>query len=648
MRNQNKFAVSAIFLMIFSCGRLRDLAKGREGGDADEEVRTSKNYAMLDTYKNCDDLNENLSQQFKSYRQEEGGDQQDVQPVNAPGTTSPGSADGANPRSVSATNVQEMGIDEADLLKVGKTHFYVVNRSGIHLIDRQSFKEVGVIETTGFFNTTIYAYDERLIVIGGRSDASLSSTVVRSYAIDAGKSPALEKERTFKGNLLDSRLKEKHLIMVLDSSMSRPTESTFATLGKGSRAFSVVTNEDRVNDVNCSRVVRAPYFEGEFPSLMLQEIINIATDDPEREPQIIATHNASSGLYMGQNSLYLYRNGGSFGGNSTVITKVIFKEDSGEPMVVARGTVNGYVKDQWAFHEYGDQDVLAVATTFGHVSRSIQEGQPTSSNHLMLLEQQSGDLKIKSEVDPYGENEDIRAVRYIGSMAYVVTFKKTDPLFAFDLSDVSHPVLLGDLKIPGFSVYMHPLPENHMIGIGFDALDMGDFAWFQGLQVSLFDVSNPKDMKRIDNHIVGARGSSSEVTSDHHAFFANPDRNIFAIPAIELEKSDSNRGDSAYGDVLKFSGAILYGIDGAALKESGRVSHQDLMGPACVNRLKSGRWWQDTQGSYDINRVVVLDDHLYSVSRFGIKRHALEAPFASDSTVAFADISNECASAPEY
>ena len=118
-----------------------------------------------------------------------------------------------------------------------------------------------------------------------------------------------------------------------------------------------------------------------------------------------------------------------------------------------------------------------------------------------------------------------------------------------------------------------------MIGLGYAAEDMGDFSYFQGIQLSLFDNSDTTNLARIDNHILGVRGSYSDATGNHKAFFADADTMTFGFPLVMLEHRNPETEPWAYGDVLSFSGAVIYGLseENDSLVEKGRVSHTNLI-----------------------------------------------------------------------
>ena len=120
------------------------------------------------------------------------------------------------------------------------------------------------------------------------------------------------------------------------------------------------------------------------------------------------------------------------------------------------------------------------------------------------------------QVDGLGKDEQIYSVRFLGDVGYVVTFRQTDPFFTIDLSDPTDPVVRGELKIPGYSAYLHPVDDGLLLGVGQDATDEGQVL---GTQLSLFDVSDPQDPQRIDTLQIGGY---SEVEWDHKAFLYWP------------------------------------------------------------------------------------------------------------------------------
>src|SRR5690606_5418097 len=138
-----------------------------------------------------------------------------------------------------------------------------------------------------------------------------------------------------------------------------------------------------------------------------------------------------------------------------------------------------------------------------------------NSNNVYILGQDGGELNVVGRLENIAPGEQLFAVRFMGNRGYVVTFQQIDPLFALDLSNPAHPQLVGELEMPGFSTYLHPVGENYLIGIGRDADLTGRV---QGVQVSLFDVTNLAQPRLIERFVIDTGGYAfSEATYEHHA-----------------------------------------------------------------------------------------------------------------------------------
>ena len=172
-----------------------------------------------------------------------------------------------------------------------------------------------------------------------------------------------------------------------------------------------------------------------------------------------------------------------------------------EPL--ADGEIPGRLLNQFSMDEY--RDYLRVATTFG------------DENDLYVLDER---LKVAGKITGFGEDERIYAVRFIGDRGYIVTFRETDPFFVIDLSDPKNPEIRGELKIPGFSSYLHPVSEHLILGVGRE----GSY-----VKLSLFDVSDAANPKEISRYTL--KESWSEVLYNHHAFLMDSKHGIFFLPA---------------------------------------------------------------------------------------------------------------------
>ena len=220
----------------------------------------------------------------------------------------------------------------------------------------------------------------------------------------------------------------------------------------------------------------------------------------------------------------------------------------------------------------------------------------------------------------------------MGNRAYLVTFKKIDPFFTIDLSDPNNPKILGELKIPGYSDYLHPYDENHVIGIGKDTVEpqeeyrwTSNFAWYQGLKIALFDVSDFDNPKVKSQVIIGDRGTDSPVLRDHKAFLFDREKGLFVIPvklheiADEIKEQNDGYAGSTYGK-FTFQGAYVYKLsldDGFEYRD--RITHMDDDGIP-----DDDYWYWGYSSSSYISRSLYIEDVLYTISDKMVKMNSLD------------------------
>ena len=275
------------------------------------------------------------------------------------------------------------------------------------------------------------------------------------------------------------------------------------------------------------------------------------------------------------------------------------------------------------------EDHFRVATTVNHASRM----ENTTENNIFVLDD---DLEIVGKITDIAPGEDIYSARFMGKKAYLVTFKRIDPFFVIDLADPEDPKILGKLKIPGYSDYMHPYDENHIIGIGKDTEaaeeEAGDFFWHQGLKIAIFDVTDVENPKEMYKTVIGDRGTDSPILWDPKAFLLDKEKELMVIPITIAEIDDEIKSDPmaerwTYGDTV-FQGALVYNItieDG--IKEIGRISH-----------LEDEELYQNS-GSYfysygtEIQRSLYMDNILYTISTGFIKANDLDNDLSEEAVI---------------
>ncbi|MDH3624951.1 MAG: beta-propeller domain-containing protein [Myxococcales bacterium] len=279
------------------------------------------------------------------------------------------------------------------------------------------------------------------------------------------------------------------------------------------------------------------------------------------------------------------------------------------------GVVKGRILNQFAMDEHAKH--LRIATTTGHLP------SPDVHSTMSVLRDAAGELVVVGEVDGIAPTEDIRSVRFDGDVGFIVTFKKTDPLFVFDLSEANAPKIRGELKIPGFSTYMHLMDDNHLLTIGYDADDQGSFAWFQGVQLQIIDVADLEDPRLIHKEVIGTRGSTSEATTNHLAFNYFGSRDLLAIPMTICEGSGSGGG---YAHEMTFSGLLVYNVTtGDGFDLLGGVPHAaPQSGPDYWSAC--GNWW--TNSNSLVQRSIFMESYVYSIAPDKINVAHIDDPAA--------------------
>lgn len=297
---------------------------------------------------------------------------------------------------------------------------------------------------------------------------------------------------------------------------------------------------------------------------------------------------------------------------ATTVHKFSLEKDSIDTEYRASGAVKGRILNQFSMDE--KDGFLRMATTNGRVP------SPNVYSTLAILKESQGEMVVTGMADHIAPTEDIRSARFNGDVGFIVTFKKTDPLFVIDLSNPYHPQIKGELKIPGYSTYMHILDDDHLLAIGYEADDQGSFAWFTGIQLQIFDVSVMEDPKLIHKEVIGTRGSTSDAATDHLAFNYFRARELLAVPIVICE---GGSGGGSYGTSMTFTGLLVYKATAdKGFELQGGIPHA----PPSEDTNACGNWW--TQSNSHVKRSVFMsddyEDWVYSVALDKIQVSNLE------------------------
>jgi hypothetical protein len=269
---------------------------------------------------------------------------------------------------------------------------------------------------------------------------------------------------------------------------------------------------------------------------------------------------------------------------------------NGKIEAAAQGSVPGFLLNQFSLDE--NKGYLRVATT--------SWDNDVQANNVYVLD---STMAVVGKIEGMAPGEKIYSARFMGDTAYIVTFKKVDPLFVINLTDPRDPETLGWLKTPGFSDYLQPLDQTHVLGIGKDAAasETGDFAWYQGMKLSVFDVTNLTSPVETSTFYIGDRGTTSPALSDQKAVLYDASRNLLVIPVTVAKVDASQYGGqpptSAYGTPVWQGAYVLNVSPEGGISLNGTVSH--IAGKLNQNSADYNLY---------IQRTLTIGEFLYTIS----------------------------------
>ncbi len=580
-----------------------------------------------------------------------------------------GDKSGGNPDSYSRTNTQVEDVDEADIVKIGDDgkRIYVVHGSLFKIMDAWPVDEVSESGATQVAGEPfeLFVHDGKATVFSRVFPSGLPGEQDRKNACwygggdytqisvfdVSGAAPVLEREMLFEGDYVSSRRHDDTVRAIVRGGFNghdvfHPDVEIYDSFGREKSEERIAedlqdwrddvvldikntTLEDwlpeRFERVDDSWVEMDLQCDGYFipqPGLVeagVTQVIALAPKSQEA-PQVTAVLGGSDTVYANASSLYVahrdYRwNRWAVGdGPRTVLHKFAIEADASP--YKASGFIPGTPLNQFALDER-DQ-ILRIATTEDDWSGDVK-------NKVFTLGEEGQDLKVIDQSDNLGEEgETIYAVRFVEDRGYVVTFRQTDPLYALDLSDPADIRVLGELHVPGFSEYMHPLGDHHLLTIGQDADDDGRT---DGVALQIFDVSDATSPKQAAKYTFGGF-SWSEAGYNHKAFtfvkdYFDGGDDLLLFPLVTYEPDYK-------------SGLEVFRIsEGEGFSHLGSIDHAGLINRGC----ESFTQYQQPCFYYygeEMRRGLQIDQYVYALSQGGLTVHDVDALDAGAvSTVAF-------------
>lgn len=517
----------------------------------------------------------------------------------------------------SKTNTQVQGVDEADIVKTDGTYIYYLTNEKLTIINTENASQMKEMSTIKFDETftpeELFLNNDKLIVIGTRYEYDKTErkigidedylypnymdktyTSAKLYNVKDKINPTLERTVEVEGDYLTARMIDSNVYIVSNKYMyyayicnmykaSELNEDDF----KPHYLDTATSNETKSINFDCI------YYIPEFEDTNYLNIVafNITNN---QEANVESYLGAGEEIYASKENLYVTKTKYDYEkNNKTSITTEIYKFNlnNANCTFAKAGDVPGSVLNQFSMDECNGY--FRIATT-----DSTSWNSESNTNNLYVLNE---NLETIGKIEGLAKGERIYSVRFMGNRAYMVTFVETDPLFVIDLSNPTTPTVLGELKIPGYSKYLHPYDETHLIGIGEDTevvnYGYGDRVVTNGMKMAMFDVTDPNNPQELYNVKIGEKGTYSELLYNHKALLFSKEKNIIAFP-VSITEDDYK---------VTFQGAIVYGVSlekGFELKTKISNSATDYDRYYSRNRVE---------------RIIYIKDTLFTLSNVLIK-----------------------------
>jgi uncharacterized secreted protein with C-terminal beta-propeller domain len=570
-----------------------------------------------------------------------------------------GAEDGARgPDDYTTTNVQEQGVDELDMVKTDGRYLYVADSDLFAIVrswppDRSRLVSSARLEGSAI---GLFLHEDLVVVFsnyyGGKDlmPQYWGGTRIQIFDVSDRREPRALRTIDFEGSLADARLIDGHLYAVISTPMQIP-QGAWDLLYRDDLELPELdwdaTEEERQAAMEKAREILRPLVDEIVARLGVEEMVPLVRDqslfgpelgwrpllacDELYRPAEVSEYSVlsvvhlplddsapSAGrlqaagviadgwtVYASARNLYVAQSSWWWWGwgpldMDTAIHKFELDPSQDRPVrYAASGEVEGWLHNQFSMGEH--EGFLRVATTehdwwWG----TTEEGEDHGSLITVLADNGAGELEAVGRLTGIAPGERIYACRFMADRGYLVTFVQLDPLFTLDLSEPTAPRIAGELEITGYSSYLHPVGDDHLLAVGVEADEQGAIL---GMAVSVFDVSDFDHPELAHRYLIEDDENTwswSEALDDHHAFTYH--REVLSIPAYVSGKS------------RWFSGLLVLMVDPEhGIGELGWVDHADL---------PPGPWGQSAW----MRRSVYIEDALYSLSNLGVKVNRLLSP----------------------
>lgn len=547
------------------------------------------------------------------------------------------SSSSSNTKDYSTTNIQVENVDEADIVKTDGDYIYSISEDNVIITDVKDPKQPKVVATIKSEDDDIpediILYKDKLVVISTKGNQTQRyyynnrmNTVVKIYNITSREKPVLTKSYEMYEPYYTSRCIDNVLYVISSGNLRKEDDEIV-----------VGYNEDNMEkEMSIDKIKYLKDVKTTKQTLISTVDLNNETADIKLDSYLMNISNA----YVSENAIYLLNQ--KYNNDSKIPIKLLFgfKGVFGLEDYYEMDSESGYYTEIYKFDIKENVEYKAKTKVKGKTIN--QYSLDEKDNHLRIaLYDNDGsrvsifdeDLKQIGISDNVAKGEKMYSSRFIGDKVYFVTYKTIDPLFVMDLSNEAKPKVLGKLKIPGYSTYLHPYDENHIIGIGMETKEIinrnsngkviSTTAKVVGMKMALFDVSNVNSPVQISSVVIGDSRTTSAILTNPKALLFSKEKSLIAIPvnnySQDFEVTLSNNYETMINNYTKYSkpynaeGYFVYNInvqDGFKLK--GVITHEKTNATYYYSNSK-------------LLRGLYIDNNLYTVSETMIKVNELDS-----------------------
>lgn len=547
------------------------------------------------------------------------------------------SSSSSNTKDYSTTNIQVENVDEADIVKTDGDYIYSISEDNVIITDAKDPKQPKVVATIQSEDDDIpediILYKDKLVVISTKGNQTQRyyynnrmNTVVKIYNITSREKPVLTKSYEMYEPYYTSRCIDNVLYVISSGNLRKEDDEIV-----------VGYNEDNMEkEMSIDKIKYLKDVKTTKQTLISTVDLNNETADIKLDSYLMNISNA----YVSENAIYLLNQ--KYNNDSKIPIKLLFgfKGVFGLEDYYEMDSESGYYTEIYKFDIKENVEYKAKTKVKGKTIN--QYSLDEKDNHLRIaLYDNDGsrvaifdeDLKQIGISDNVAKGEKMYSSRFIGDKVYFVTYKTIDPLFVMDLSNEAKPKVLGKLKIPGYSTYLHPYDENHIIGIGMETKEIinrnsngkviSTTAKVVGMKMALFDVSNVNSPVQISSVVIGDSRTTSAILTNPKALLFSKEKSLIAIPvnnySQDFEVTSSNNYETMINNYTKYSkpynaeGYFVYNInvqDGFKLK--GVITHEKTNATYYYSNSK-------------LLRGLYIDNNLYTVSETMIKVNELDS-----------------------